>query len=74
MKTKLFNLRVSCQYLIYLSYYLKEKYGRADRWEVHTIPHARQQDSISCGVFCLKVSILNGIVYKTFTFPILDSP
>ncbi|XP_047145689.1 uncharacterized protein LOC124818694 [Hydra vulgaris] len=35
--------------------YLKQRYGISETYKIMTLPHALQRDSISCGVFCLKV-------------------
>ncbi|XP_057311073.1 uncharacterized protein LOC130648947 [Hydractinia symbiolongicarpus] len=34
--------------------YLERKYGLKEIWPLQTIPHAKQQDSVSCGIFCAK--------------------
>nr|XP_047140424.1 uncharacterized protein LOC105847994 [Hydra vulgaris] len=34
--------------------YLKQRYGVSENFQILTLPHAKQSDSISCGVFCLK--------------------
>ncbi|XP_057295427.1 uncharacterized protein LOC130623898 isoform X3 [Hydractinia symbiolongicarpus] len=33
--------------------YLSANYGVAETFRVEFVPHARQQDSVSCGIFCL---------------------
>lgn len=37
------------------SKYLQLRYDLQEEWEVETIQHAKQQDSVSCGIFCMKV-------------------
>ncbi|XP_057314207.1 uncharacterized protein LOC130655467 [Hydractinia symbiolongicarpus] len=34
--------------------YLSANYGVAETFRVEIVPHARQQDSVSCGIFCVK--------------------
>ncbi|XP_065666266.1 uncharacterized protein LOC136087428 [Hydra vulgaris] len=51
--------------------YLQQRYGIIEKFRILTSPHAKQADSISCGVFCLKFAenYINGEELVT-TFPI----
>ncbi|XP_065669945.1 sentrin-specific protease 2-like [Hydra vulgaris] len=51
--------------------YLQQRYGIIEKFKILTSPHAKQADSISCGVFCLKFAenYINGEELVT-TFPI----
>jgi hypothetical protein len=40
------------------SSYLKQRYGVSEKFKVLKLPHALQDDNISCGVFCIKVNLV----------------
>lgn len=40
-----------------LSNYMKEHFDMPERWILTSEEHPKQLDSVSCGIFCLKVDV-----------------
>ena len=50
------------RYIVFYSTYLRLHYGVSEVWQIEKVPHAKQIDSISCGVFCLKVRAMRYLI------------
>ena len=48
--------------VFFYSTYLRLHYGVSEEWQLEKVPHAKQIDSISCGVFCLKVRTMRYLI------------